>query len=71
MNIRQAADPLLFAECKKQPIAPFTSSAESISVDDAYAIQLLQITGDVHPRRGSGKAHASKRKSAPIHYASV
>jgi len=43
MNIRQAAEMLLEAERTKKTIAPFTSSIEIISVDDAYAIQLYQI----------------------------
>lgn len=43
MNIQQAATSLLLAEENKQPIAPFTSSTEEISVEEAYAIQLFQI----------------------------
>ena len=43
MNIHQAAENLMLAEKNKQPIAPFTSSTEEISVEDAYAIQLFQI----------------------------
>lgn len=43
MNIHQAAENLMLAEKNKQPIAPFTSSIEDISVEDAYAIQLFQI----------------------------
>jgi 2-keto-4-pentenoate hydratase len=43
MNIQKAAEQLLQAERLKQPIAPLTSSAEMISVDDAYAIQMVQV----------------------------
>ena len=43
MNIHQAAENLMLAEKNKQPIAPFTSLAEDISVEDAYHIQLFQI----------------------------
>lgn len=43
MNIQEAAEMLLKAERTKTPIAPFTSSTETITVDDAYAIQLYQI----------------------------
>jgi len=40
MDIQQAASMLMEAERKKKSIEPFTSSAETISVDDAYQIQL-------------------------------
>lgn len=43
MDIQKAASALLEAEYEKKPIAPFTSSTEEISVDDAYQIQLQQI----------------------------
>lgn len=43
MDIQKAATALMEAETKKKPIAPFTSSTEEISVDDAYNIQLYQI----------------------------
>ncbi|KKK39130.1 2-keto-4-pentenoate hydratase [Mesobacillus campisalis] len=43
MEIKKAAAALLEAENAKEPIDPFTSSAEDISVDDAYQIQLEQI----------------------------
>ncbi|MDQ0257112.1 2-keto-4-pentenoate hydratase [Evansella vedderi] len=43
MDIQKAANALLKAEITKQPIEPFTSSAEEISADDAYLIQLEQI----------------------------
>lgn len=43
MDIKQAAETLMAAESTKQPIPPFTSSTEVISVDDAYNIQLYQI----------------------------
>lgn len=43
MDIKQAAESLMVAESTKQPIPPFTSSTEVISVDDAYNIQLYQI----------------------------
>lgn len=43
MNIKNAAAALLEAEKTKQPIVPLTSSSESISVDEAYGIQLEQI----------------------------
>ncbi|TQR08569.1 2-keto-4-pentenoate hydratase [Psychrobacillus soli] len=40
MDIERAASLLMEAETNKKPIEPFTSSAESISVDEAYQIQL-------------------------------
>lgn len=43
MDIQKAATALMEAEDVKKPIAPFTSSTEEISVEDAYNIQLLQI----------------------------
>lgn len=43
MNIQAAANELLEAEKTKKTIAPFTSSSEEISVEDAYAIQLQVI----------------------------
>jgi 2-keto-4-pentenoate hydratase len=43
MDIQKAATALMEAEIEKKPIAPFTSSTEEISVDDAYNIQLYQI----------------------------
>ncbi|MBF6633739.1 MAG: 2-keto-4-pentenoate hydratase, partial [Planococcus sp. (in: Bacteria)] len=43
MDIQAAVEKLAQAEKNKAPIAPFTSSAEAISVGDAYQIQLLQI----------------------------
>jgi 2-keto-4-pentenoate hydratase len=43
MDIQKAANALMEAENEKNPIAPFTSSTEEISVDDAYNIQLYQI----------------------------
>jgi 2-keto-4-pentenoate hydratase len=43
MDIQKAATALMEAENEKKPIAPFTSSTEEISVDDAYKIQLFQI----------------------------
>jgi 2-keto-4-pentenoate hydratase len=43
MDIQKAATALMEAENEKNPIAPFTSSTEEISVDDAYNIQLYQI----------------------------
>jgi 2-keto-4-pentenoate hydratase len=43
MDIQKAATALMEAESEKKPIAPFTSSTEEISVDDAYKIQLYQI----------------------------
>jgi 2-keto-4-pentenoate hydratase len=43
MDIQKAATILMEAESEKKPIAPFTSSGEEISVDDAYQIQLQQI----------------------------
>ncbi|WKA56960.1 2-keto-4-pentenoate hydratase [Planococcus shenhongbingii] len=43
MDIQKAANRLAQAEKDKTPIPPFTSSAEEISVEDAYQIQLLQI----------------------------
>ncbi|TDL72494.1 2-keto-4-pentenoate hydratase [Rhodococcus qingshengii] len=43
MDIQKAATALMEAEKEKKPIAPFTSSTEEISVDDAYKIQLYQI----------------------------
>ncbi|MCM3689822.1 2-keto-4-pentenoate hydratase [Neobacillus niacini] len=43
MDIQKAATALMEAETERKPIAPFTSSTEEISVDDAYKIQLFQI----------------------------
>lgn len=43
MDIKKAATALMEAENEKKPIAPFTSSTEEISVEDAYNIQLFQI----------------------------
>jgi len=43
MDIKRAAESLMIAESTRQPIPPFTSSTEVISVDDAYQIQLYQI----------------------------
>lgn len=43
MDIKRAAESLMIAESTGQPIPPFTSSTEVISVDDAYQIQLYQI----------------------------
>ena len=43
MDIQQAAQQLLQAEQTKQPIAPFTETNPTITVDDAYRIQLAQI----------------------------
>ena len=43
MDIQKAATALMEAESEKKPIAPFTSSTEEISVDEAYQIQLHQI----------------------------
>jgi 2-keto-4-pentenoate hydratase len=43
MDIQKAATALMEAENEKEPIAPFTSSTEEISVEDAYSIQLFQI----------------------------
>jgi 2-keto-4-pentenoate hydratase len=43
MDIQKAATALMEAENEKEPIAPFTSSTEEISVEDAYNIQLFQI----------------------------
>ncbi|MGG3466721.1 fumarylacetoacetate hydrolase family protein [Neobacillus pocheonensis] len=43
MDIQKAATALLEAEVHKKPIDPFTSSADIISVDEAYQIQLQQI----------------------------
>jgi len=43
MDIQLAGKQLLEAERSKQPIAPFTSTMENISVADAYGIQLYQI----------------------------
>jgi 2-keto-4-pentenoate hydratase len=43
MDIQKAATALMEAEDLKKPIAPFTSSTEEISVEDAYNIQLFQI----------------------------
>lgn len=43
MDIQLAGEKLIEAERSKQPIAPFTSTNEDISVDDAYQIQLYQI----------------------------
>ncbi|WP_227937785.1 2-keto-4-pentenoate hydratase [Alkalihalobacillus deserti] len=57
MNIQDAASALLEAETTKRPIAPFTSSAEAISVDDAYQIQLEQIRRKV----GNGATIVGKK----------
>lgn len=43
MEIKFAAEKLIVAELTKEPIAPLTSTMKSISVEDAYAIQLYQI----------------------------
>ncbi|MCM3767785.1 2-keto-4-pentenoate hydratase [Neobacillus niacini] len=43
MDIQKAAAALLEAESEKKTIEPFTSTAEEISVEDAYQIQLCQI----------------------------
>ncbi|MEI4771780.1 2-keto-4-pentenoate hydratase [Psychrobacillus sp. FJAT-51614] len=43
MNIVAAAEALLQAEKEKKTIAPFTSSIEAISIEDAYQIQIYQI----------------------------
>lgn len=43
MDIQQAAKQLLQAEQTKKPIAPFTETEPTITVDDAYRIQLAQI----------------------------
>lgn len=43
MDIQAAASALKEAEENKAPIPPFTSSAEAISVEDAYRVQLFQI----------------------------
>ncbi|MFJ5760944.1 2-keto-4-pentenoate hydratase [Neobacillus sp. NPDC093182] len=43
MDIQKAATALMEAENQKEPIAPFTSSTEELSVEDAYNIQLFQI----------------------------
>jgi 2-keto-4-pentenoate hydratase len=43
MDIQKAATALMVAENEKEPIGPFTSSTEEISVEDAYNIQLFQI----------------------------
>ncbi|MBM7609404.1 2-keto-4-pentenoate hydratase [Lysinibacillus composti] len=43
MNIQAAANALLEAERSKNPIAPFTSLSEEITVQDAYGIQLQYI----------------------------
>lgn len=43
MDIQKAATALLEAEDEKKPIAPFTSSTEAITVEDAYNIQLYQV----------------------------
>ncbi|MEH7494359.1 2-keto-4-pentenoate hydratase [Neobacillus niacini] len=43
MDIQRAATALMEAENEREPIAPFTSSTEEISVEDAYNIQLFQI----------------------------
>lgn len=40
MDIERAAFMLMEAETNKKAIEPFTSSTESISVDEAYQIQL-------------------------------
>lgn len=47
MVIQKAAEALLQAETDKKPIAPFTSSKDSISVQEAYQIQLYQINKKV------------------------
>ncbi|MGG0655894.1 2-keto-4-pentenoate hydratase [Rummeliibacillus pycnus] len=43
MSIQQFASQLLEAEAKKKPIAPITGSFPTITVDEAYQIQLKQI----------------------------
>ncbi|MDQ0972636.1 2-keto-4-pentenoate hydratase [Neobacillus niacini] len=43
MDIQKAATALMEAEDQKKTIAPFTSSTEEITVEDAYNIQLFQI----------------------------
>ncbi|WHY02428.1 2-keto-4-pentenoate hydratase [Neobacillus sp. DY30] len=43
MDIQKAATALMEAEDEKKPISPFTSSTETISVEDAYNIQLYQV----------------------------
>jgi len=43
MDIQLAGEKLLAAERTKEAIAPFTSNAEEITVQDAYDIQLYQI----------------------------
>ena len=43
MDRQLYAEKLQEAEVSKQPIAPLTSTIPDITVDDAYAIQLLQI----------------------------
>lgn len=43
MDIQTAVTALLEAEIQKKPIDPFTSSADNISVEEAYQIQLQQI----------------------------
>lgn len=43
MDIQQAAQQLAQAEQTKQPIAPFTDTVPTITVDDAYRIQLAQV----------------------------
>jgi len=40
---RHASQALLDAYASKTPIAPLTETYENVSVDDAYAIQLMQI----------------------------
>lgn len=57
MDIQKAATALMEAENEKKPIAPFTSSTEEISVDDAYKIQLYQIRQKVE----NGAAIVGKR----------
>jgi 2-keto-4-pentenoate hydratase len=47
MVIQKAAEALLQAEMDKKPIAPFTSSTDPISVQEAYQIQLYQINKKV------------------------
>jgi 2-keto-4-pentenoate hydratase len=43
MNVKSIADQLLKAEETKQPILPLTEMYPTISIDDAYRIQLAQI----------------------------
>ncbi|SFE48057.1 2-keto-4-pentenoate hydratase [Lentibacillus persicus] len=57
MNIHQAASTLLEAESDRKSIERFTSSAEAISVDEAYQIQ-LEI---VRRKREKGAAVIGKK----------